>query len=143
MGVHQNYCGNHFAVYTYIKSLCCTPETNVICQLFFLKFFLLKLIYSVLLQLIYSVSGVQQSDSIIYILFQILFHYRLSQDIDVEEVLVVDLSYREWCVSVNPKFLIFPYLSSPFGNHKFVFYVCESVCFVNKFTCIMFFEFHI
>ena len=23
------YCGDHFAIYTNIKLLCCTPETNV------------------------------------------------------------------------------------------------------------------
>ena len=29
----------------------------------------------------------------------------------------------------------------PFGNHKFVFYVCESICyFVNKFICIIFLD---
>ena len=27
----------------------------------------------------------------------------------------------------------------PFGNHKFVFNVCESFCFVKKFICIIFF----
>ena len=26
--VNLTYCGDHFAVYTNIKSLCCTPETN-------------------------------------------------------------------------------------------------------------------
>ena len=29
MNVNETYCGDHFAMYTYIKSLCCTPETNV------------------------------------------------------------------------------------------------------------------
>ena len=27
-------CGNHFPKYTCIKSLCCTPKTNVTCQLY-------------------------------------------------------------------------------------------------------------
>ena len=27
MDVNWTYCGNHFAIYTNIKSLCCTPET--------------------------------------------------------------------------------------------------------------------
>ena len=26
---NQTYCGAHFAIYTYIESLCCTPETNI------------------------------------------------------------------------------------------------------------------
>ena len=44
-----------------------------------LLFFLIEvwLIYNVVL-----VSGVQQSDSVIHILLQILFHDRLSQDIE-------------------------------------------------------------
>ena len=33
MEVDQIYCGDHFAIYTNIKSLCCKPETNVIRQL--------------------------------------------------------------------------------------------------------------
>ena len=29
MDVNWTYCGDHFAMYTIIKSLCCTPETNI------------------------------------------------------------------------------------------------------------------
>lgn len=29
MNVNYTYCGDHFAIYTYIKLLFCTPETNV------------------------------------------------------------------------------------------------------------------
>ena len=29
MVMHGNYCGDHFATYTNIKSLCCKPETNI------------------------------------------------------------------------------------------------------------------
>ena len=53
---------------------------------------LFKKIFLIEVQFIYNVSGVQQSDSVIHghtrahvcihILFQILFHYSLSQDID-------------------------------------------------------------
>lgn len=32
MDVNQTYC-NNFAIYINIKSLYCTPEVNVICQL--------------------------------------------------------------------------------------------------------------
>ena len=28
MDVSQSYCGDDFAIYTYIKLLCYTPETN-------------------------------------------------------------------------------------------------------------------
>lgn len=30
MDVNQTYWGNHFVVYTYIKSLCCIPEAYII-----------------------------------------------------------------------------------------------------------------
>ena len=29
MHVNQTYCGDHFAIYTNIESLCCTPEANI------------------------------------------------------------------------------------------------------------------
>lgn len=44
------------------------------------------------------------------------------------------------CVYVNPKLLLYLSPLCPailFGNHKFVFYACEST-FVNKFLCMTF-----
>lgn len=38
MVMHGNYCGDHFATYTNIKSLCCKPEMNItLCQLYLNK----------------------------------------------------------------------------------------------------------
>ena len=37
---------------------------------------------------------------------------------------------------INSKFVPLPFF--PFGNYKFVFYACESLCSVNKFICIIF-----
>ena len=35
MVVNWTYCGDHFVIYTNIKSLHCTPETNImLCQLY-------------------------------------------------------------------------------------------------------------
>lgn len=34
MDVNYTYCGDHFPVYTNNESLCCAPETNVICHLY-------------------------------------------------------------------------------------------------------------
>ena len=48
-----------------------------VCVCVYLIFIEIQLIYNLVL-----VSGVQQSDSYIYILFQILFHYKLLQDIE-------------------------------------------------------------
>ena len=31
---NQTYHGNHSTVHTNVKLLCCTPETNMICQLY-------------------------------------------------------------------------------------------------------------
>ena len=30
MDVNWTYCGYHFAIYTYIKPLCCTSKTNTL-----------------------------------------------------------------------------------------------------------------
>ena len=34
MNGNQNYYGDNFAMYANTETLCCTPETNVICQLY-------------------------------------------------------------------------------------------------------------
>ena len=112
----------------------------------FLNFFVLVSFFLIEVYLIYNVvlvSGVQQSNSIlhtyvcvcmhIYILFQILFHYRLLQDTE----------YSSVCYTVGPCCLSILYivvficlpqtpnlslpLAFPFGNHKFVFCVCGSI----------------
>ena len=79
----------------------------------------------------YSLLGIQQSDSNIHIdFFQILFHYRLLQDIEYSSLshtvgicLFISFIYRSICLS---QILIYPCLAFPFGNHKFVSYACES-----------------
>ena len=35
--MYDDGCGDHFTIYTNIKSLCHTPEINIICQLDFHK----------------------------------------------------------------------------------------------------------
>ena len=37
------------------------------------------------------------------------------------------LFYTQYSVSINPKFQIYPSPPFPFGNHKFVFHVCEAI----------------
>ena len=105
-----------------------------------------QLIYNVVL-----VSSVQQNDSVIHIyvasqlarfffrFFSIIGYYKILSIVScaIQQVLYVYLFYIQQCVYVNPKLLI--YLSPltptiPFGNHKFLFYVCESIyCFVSFF----------
>ena len=80
------------------------------------------MLYSVLLH-----SKVIQLYLHIYILFHILFHYGLLQDIE----------YSSLCYTVGPCCLSILYILSltttlppppllPLGNHKSVLYVCES-----------------
>ena len=61
--------------------LCYSILSTCLCIFIFILFFLKTLNFLIEVELIYSVSGVQQSDSVmhiyLYILFQILFHYRL------------------------------------------------------------------
>ena len=110
------------------------------------------------------VSDVQQSDWVlhlclyvsiyiyiythkyIYVLLHILFHYPLLQAIEYSflcyTVGLCFLSVLAWFVSVNPKLLMYPSPVFPFGHHKFVFYVSETVSvFVNKFICIWMYTF--
>ena len=80
----------------------------------------------------------------IYILFQILFHHRLFQDIEYSSLgytigfclpsLYIVACIPDSCLSLSPA----PNLYYPFGNHKVVFCLWVYFCFVNKFTCIIF-----
>ena len=90
-------------------------------------------------QLIYSVSGIGQSDQLhnacMFLLFHILFHYMLLQDIEYTSLCCTVgpcLFYVQQCVSVNPKLLI--YLSSqafPLFNRKLVFCVCAFCEYIH------------
>ena len=65
-----------------------------------------------------------------YILFQIIFHYRLLQDIEYSSLRYAAgpcPSILCVVVSVNPKFLTYPSPPFHFSNYKLVFYVCESI----------------
>ena len=53
------------------------------------EFFLIHVFIEV--ELTYNVSGAQQGDSVIHIIFQIIFHYRFLKNID----------YRSLCYTVN------------------------------------------
>ena len=81
-------------------------------------------------QLIYSVSGVQQNDSILYIgvhiymciyifffrFFSIIGYYKVQNMVPcaIQQALVIYLFYIQQCVSVNPKFPIYlPQLLKP------------------------------
>ena len=105
-------------------------------------------------QLIYKVviiSAIQQIDSIIYIqtsiLFQILFLYILSQDIWQSSLCCTAgphwsiIPYNSVCIcqSQTPS-LSLPLPAVPFGNHKFVFKVCESVSVLQISSFVSFFE---
>ena len=60
--------------------------------------------------------------------------------------LVTYFKHNTVCLSVNPKLLIYPpYFVIPFGNSKFVLYVCgsNSVLYISSFVLFLFFRFHI
>ena len=92
--------------------------------------------FSIEVELIYSVvlvSDIQRSDSDVCVyLFQILFLYRLLQNINYRSLCYIVgpcwLSILYVVVHcVNPKLLIYPSPPSPFGNHKVIFYACGSI----------------
>ena len=117
-----------FSFLTYRMRKQATASTSLLQAETLSSFF--KKTYFTEVQLIYNVvliSAVQRSDSVIhiYIVFHILFHYGLSQDIE----------HSSLCYTVGPCYnslhLLIPdfqsILPSLLGNHKSVLYVCESV----------------
>ena len=85
-------------------------------------------------QLLYNIvllSGVQHSYLGFFCkLYYIIIYYSMLARIAyaVQLIFVAYLFYIEWFVSANPIFLICPSpFSFPCGNHKLVFYICESV----------------
>ena len=115
-------------------------------QNYVLKIFIgVQVIYSIVL-----VLGVQQSKSVIYVhistLFQIFFPYKPIQSTEQSSLCCTVVSYQlsvlyiGVCMSIAiSQFISPPPPTNPLspGNHKFVFYICES-CFVNKFICTFF-----
>ena len=95
------------------------------------------------------VSSVQQTDSVIYLyifFFYIFFHYRLLKDKE----------YSFLCYTVGPCWLSILYIVNvnilikllihpptlPFGKHKFVFCICESI-YILLSSFVSSFRFHI
>ena len=107
------------------------------------KYFLIEgqLIYNIIL-----VSGIQSRDSVF---LQIICHYRLLEDNGYSFLCctmypVAYLFYTQQFVSLNPIPLICPFpCPLPFGNHKFVFYIYESVSVLHIQSFVLFFRFHI
>ena len=71
------------------------------------------------------VSGIQQSDSVIYILFHSLLNYDLLQDIEFPVLysrilLFIHPTYTSLCLLTQTKLLIQPFLAPPIPlvNHK-------------------------
>ena len=119
---------------------------------FLLKFFNFILEYHCM-EYIVLVSGVQQNDSIIHIhvsiLFEILFPFRLLQNIEQSSLCYtvgscwLSILKRVVCIYSSQTHNVslattFP-LWQPF---VFCLWVC-CFCFVNKFICIIFFRFYI
>ena len=110
-------------------------------------FFGIWLIYNVVL-----VTGVQKSESVIYIYIYPLFfrffsytgHYRVLSRVPcaIQQVLISYLFYIQQYVYVNPNLSIYPFPSLSPSNHKFVLYICNSVSFVDTFICTHFFRLH-
>ena len=62
-------------------------------------------------------------------------HYRVLNRVPctIQQVLISYLFYIQQCVYVNPNLPIYPSPTFHLGNHKFVFYSCDSIsilCFV-------------
>ena len=94
------------------------------------------------------VSGIQQSDSVlyIYIIFQITFHYNKILNIvprAIQQDFVIYLFFTEWFVSANPKLLNYSPLSplitvNLFSMSVSLFLFCKHIH--NTFICIIFLD---
>ena len=78
----------------------------------------------------------------IYIFFRcffIIFYYKILNVTlyAIQWDLVVYLAYIQLFASANPKLLIYPSCPFPFGNHNFVFYVCEFLPFDSLPLCAL------
>ena len=69
------------------------------------------------------------SHGILFRIFSFIGYYKTQCTVlcALQQALVDYLFYIQQCVYVNPKLLIYPSPLFPFGNHKFVFCVHESV----------------
>ena len=98
-----------------------------------------RIYYFMKVSLIYSVvpiSAVQQSDPVIH-LYTFFFSYHLpSRSIPRDWLSAPVLYSRTHCFSIpnarvciyQPQLPVHPTPALPLSNHKFVLYVCESVC---------------
>ena len=83
------------------------------------------------------ISAIQQSDSVINILFHILFHYGLSQDVEYSSLcyaIGTCLSILYTFASANPRLpVLCSYTSLTLGNHEFVIVSGSLVLFCRYF----------
>ena len=85
----------------------------------------------------------------IYIYIQILFPYRLLQNIEKQFPVLYNRSSLIICFTyssvniANLKLIIDPSSSLPFGKHRFVFCVCESISVFYISSFVSFFRVHI
>ena len=88
-------------------------------------------------------SKVNQLYIYVYPLFFRFFshigHHRILSRVPcaIQQVLISCLFYIQQCVYVTPSLPIHPL---PPRNHRFVFYVCDYFCLVNKFICTIFLD---
>ena len=86
----------------------------------------------------------------LHVFFHTIFHYRLSQDIEYnflclcsKSLLFIYFMYSSVYLLIPNSWFVPPSLPLPFGNHKFVFYVYDSVSVVYVNWFVLFSRFHI
>ena len=82
---------------------------------------------------------------VFFIFFSIMVYYNTLNIVPcaIQQDLVVYLFYIQQFVSASPKLLIYSSPPFPFGNHKFVFSVCESISVSQIGSLVSYFRFYI
>ena len=127
---------------TDLEPVCCSMSSSNCCFLTCIQISQeAQLIYKVVL-----VSGVQESESVIYpLLFRLLSHMghhreRLESPVlGSQPLFVFFFRNSSMHVSLSVSHFIPPPNLLTISNHKFVFCTCDSFLLQNKFICIFFF----
>ena len=134
----------------------CSEQSFISCSLSL--FFLTALVFVCLflnfywsivdLQCCVSFRGTAKVNQLYIYIYPLFFrfssqvgHYRVLSRVPcaIQQVLISYIFYIQQCVCVNTNLLIYPSPSLHPGNHKFIFYICNSISVLQISSFVPFF----